>query len=188
MSIISSSEKLNSSHRCLLQTELPAVFGMAFRSLGLLEVCMMIHRAPLSTPSTTHEPWPLIQHMWMWDTVAIANGVSEEALARCPWIVRVNSFECVCRCIMTTVLEMCERKRAVDALPVHRLHLPEDWLRVFVWSLLGQKGLCLTEKEVCHPSFLMLCLCTISLPLSKTPPTFLHLHVKLIQIPDAHYI
>lgn len=33
----------------------------------------------------------------------------------------------------------------------------------------------------------MLCLWIISLPLRETPSTFLHLHVKVIQIPDAHY-
>lgn len=75
-------EEIHSSQRFLLKTELFAavsVFCMTVLSLGLLEVCMMTHRAPLSPPSTTHEPWPLIPHMWVWDAVALATTVSTES-------------------------------------------------------------------------------------------------------------
>lgn len=143
-------------------SQLCPFFAWPSASLGLLEVCMMTHRAPLSPPSTTHEPWPLIPHMWVWDAVTTATAVSTEAFARCPWIVGVSSFESVCRCIMTTVVGGCERKRAVDASPcaVACIYLKTGCM---VWSLLGQKGLCLGEKNLCRPSFLML-------PLRTTPP------------------
>lgn len=125
----------------------------------------MTHRAPLSPLSTTHEPWPLIQHMWVWDAVAIATSVSGEAFARCPWIVRVSSFESVCRCMMTAVVEMCEGKRAVDALPLHR---PVSLWRLAACICLepsGSKGsLSEWERNLCHPSFLMRCLRIAPLP------------------------
>lgn len=138
---------------------------MTFRSLGLLKVCMMTHRAPLSPPSTTHEPWPLIPHMWVWDAVAMATAVGTEAFTRCPWIVRVSSFESVCRCIMRMVVEGCERKCAVDASQGTQacIYLKTGcmyssgacWVkRVFVWvkkiSVAHLSSCLSSEPPLCH--------------------------------------
>lgn len=71
----------------LRQTELLTVFVVTFCSPGLLEVCMMTHRVPLNPPSTTHESWPLISHMWVWDSIAIATSISARGL----YYVSMNS-------------------------------------------------------------------------------------------------
>lgn len=48
-------------------------------------------------------------------------------------------------------------------------------------NLLGQKGLCESRKKFSHPSFL-------EGLLYKPPPSFLHLHMKLMQIPDGLFV
>lgn len=123
-------------------------FCMTFHSFGLLEVCMMTHRAPLSPASTTHEPWPPIPHMWVWDAVAVATALSTEAFARCPWIVGVSSFESLCRCNNDGGGRWVREETCSGCIAAARgLDPSEAWLRVYVWGLLGQKGLCLSLGE-----------------------------------------
>lgn len=110
------------------------------------------HRAPLSPRSPTHEPWPLILHMWVRDAVTMATVVCSEAFARCPWIARLI-FSWVCLWVCKD--DGCRRVWA-ETWMHHEcigLYLSEDRLHVLVWSLLGQWGLCLSEKiSVTHLS------------------------------------
>lgn len=150
-------------------------FCMTFRCAGLLEVCMMTHREPLSPLSTTHEPWPLIPHIWVWDAVAVATSVGTEAA--------VSRGESVCRCVETAVVEGCERKPRVDASLAH--NPASIWglaacslssgtcrvKRVFVWGGGWGGGISVTHLSSCFPAKPLLC-----------HRTFIHQHVKLIHI------
>lgn len=70
------------------------------------------------------------------------------------------------------------------------LYLSEDCAAcIVVWSLLGQKGLCLSggkkKKKSLSPIFPHTSPSNLS---SATKCTLLHLQVKLIHIPDGHFI
>lgn len=142
----------------------------------------MTHRAPLSLPSTTHEPWPLIPHMWVWEAIAMATAVSTEAFARChTWICRMSAFESVCRCTMTVVVvEGCERKCAVDA---SRVHSP-----VCIWRLAAcihleparSKGSLSEWRKSLWSIFPQAFPPNHSSATKYNPPTLLNPHVKLM--------
>lgn len=128
-----------------------------------LKVCVMTHRAPLSPRSTNHEPWPLIPHMRVWDVVAAATDVCPEALSRRPWIAGSGAK------MAAAAVGGCEGKMWKH----HEwtgLYLSDNRLHPFDWSLSGQWGLCLREKNLCHPSFLMLPLHNAPLSLNKFLP------------------
>lgn len=161
-------------------------FCMTFRSLGLLEVCMMTHRAPLSPPSTTHEPWPLIQNMWVWDAVATATAVSTEAFARCPfspselfWVsLKVYNDDGGRRVWEKTCGGCIAGTQAGIYLKTGCMYLSGAcWVkRVFVWV-----------KKI-SPIFPRPSPPNHSSVTIQNPPTSLHLYVKLIQITDGHFI
>lgn len=131
-------------------------------SLRLLEVCMMTQRTiePHEAPPMNLDLWSCTwecEMPYLWQRLP-----AQKLLPRCPWIARLI-FRWVC--LWVCKADGCRRVWAETRMhhECTGLYLSEDRLHALVWSLLGQWGLCQSEKvsvthlSSCFPLTRLLC-------------------------------